>query len=109
MSCRKDPPPPSSGSGAASPPSPITSCPLSQSEILLLDEIGLPFRNAAVIIHLSSGGTLNTTTGADGEICLNLPPGTTGEVELVDTHEAASGDSTTTSYGNHFSLNGTGP
>ena len=109
MSCRCDPPNPSSGSGAASPPSPIVSCPHSQSEILLLDEIGLPFRNTAVVLHLSSGGTFNTTTDGDGKICLNLPPGTTGEVELADIHEAASGDSTTTPSGNHFSLNGTGP
>jgi hypothetical protein len=107
MSCRSDPPSPASGPSSLS--SPIASCPLSQSEIILLDEIGLPFRNAAVVIHITGQGPLNTTTDGDGKICLNLPPGTVGEVELAAVHETASGDATTTASGTHFALNGTGP
>ena len=101
---------PSSGSGAGCMPGPIATCPANiLSEIQLIDELGLPFRNQSVIIHLSSGGTLNATTNADGKVSFNLPPGTTGEVELADIHESHSGDSTTTPSGRHFAANGTGP
>lgn len=107
MTCRSDPPAPSSGSSGIA--SIITTCALSQSEILVLDEIGLPFRNAPVIIHLTGRAPINTTTDANGKVCFTLPPGTAGEVELVNVHESAVGDSTSTASGRHFALNGIGP
>lgn len=110
MTGRSNPTPPSSGSGSGTPiTNPIVACPLSQSEILLVDEIGLPFSNVSVTIRWSDGSMLSTTTGADGRICFSKPPGSGGEVTLTDTHEARQGDSTTTPSGQHFAANSTGP
>lgn len=101
-----EPSPPASSAPVASP---IRTCPLAQSEVLLVDEIGLPFSNTAVKIHMSSGGSFDATTDSNGKICLSSPPGTTGRIELVNTHEAETGDSTNTASGQHFSAGGTGP
>lgn len=100
------PAPPSS---TAPTTNPVTTCALSQSEILVVDEIGMPFGNTAVTLHMSSGSTFNMTTDANGKICLSLPPGTTCEVELANIHEARAGDSTSTPSGQHFAAGGTGP
>jgi len=101
---------PSSGNGGLPPSSVIRTCPYAGgSEILIVDEIGLPLANTAVTVRPSSGGTLSATTDATGKICLSLPPGTSVQIEIANVHEATPGDSTTTSSGRHFAANGTGP
>jgi hypothetical protein len=87
----------------------VAPCASAQSEILIVDEIGIPFRNAAVILRPATGGAHNMTTDGNGKICLSIPPGTACEVELANTHEASAGDSTTTTSGRHFATGGTGP
>jgi len=100
---------PTSPTSSSSATSVIGTCSTALSEILVVDEIGLPFGNQAVTLTVPSGDTVNTTTLADGRICLDLPPGTTIVVHLVETHEGRSGDSTTTPSGRHFLAGGTGP
>ena len=100
---------PASGSGAAKPPaSVIASCPLAASGVLVIDEIGLPIANTSVTVWIGAN-SFSTTTDSNGEICLDLPPGTAGRIEVTDFHEAATGDSTKTSSGRHFAAGGTGP
>ena len=98
------PSPPSSSSAG----NPVAPCANSNSEILVLDEIGLPFANTRVNITVS-GRAHTATTDAQGKICLRLAPGTAVRVELSNTHESRSGDSTTTPSGRHFSAGGRGP
>jgi hypothetical protein len=104
--CSSGPSPPASAVPVAAA---VVACTASSSELLLLDEIGLPLGGQAVTVRLSGGVVLNTTTGADGRICLNVPAGTAAEVELAAVHEAGAGDATSTPSGHHFSLGGTGP
>jgi hypothetical protein len=87
----------------------VAACALSASEILIVDEIGLPLANVSVNVRPSGGGMFSTMTGADGRICLNLPPGTNVEVEVPETHEGRAGDSVSTPSGQHFAAGGTGP
>lgn len=110
-SCGCNPPTsPSSGSGPAAPAAPGTApCSTAQSAIQVVDELGIPLRNQPVKLTLSTGGVHYMTTDANGYVCLNLPPNTTGQVEVANTHEARQGDSTTTPSGQHFKTNGTGP
>jgi hypothetical protein len=99
----------SCGTKKSSPP-PVSSCSSgAASEILIVDEIGLPLGNTSVKLQLSGGGVHNVTTDANGKICLTLPPGTSGQIEIDNIHEAAPGDSTTTGSGRHFAAGGTGP
>lgn len=87
----------------------IIACLLNSSEVLVIDELGLPMANQAVTLTLADGSVHNGSTGADGKLCLSLPPGTPVTVEIANTHEARAGDSTTTPSGQHFLANGTGP
>lgn len=106
--------PSSSGSSASSAPaaapatSPVASCPHAASELLVVDELGLPYRSASVTVRIG-GGTFTSSTDANGKICLSLAPGTSFEIELAETHEGKAGDSTSTASGRHFSAGGTGP
>jgi hypothetical protein len=74
-----------------------------------MDELGLPLSGMAVTLRLSTGAVLNSNVGADGKICLSVPPGTVVEVELALGHEVRGGEATTTPSGTHFSFNGIGP
>jgi hypothetical protein len=87
----------------------VVACPLATSELLFVDEIGLPLAGLAVTLRFASGAVISTTTDVDGKVGLNVAPGTTGEAELVQMHEGASGDSTSTPSGRHFAAGGTGP
>ena len=95
---------------AAAPVAPaVVACSLASSELMLLDEIGLPLAGLAVVIRLASGAVINATSAADGRICLNQPPGTAGQIELAGMHEGQQGDSSNTASGHHFAAGGTGP
>ncbi len=100
---------PTSGNGGA-PPSAVQTCPYAQgSEILIVDELGIPLVSTSVTLRPSGGSALSATTDLNGKVCLSLPPGTSVQVEIGNVHEAGPGDSTTTSSGRHFSTGGTGP
>ena len=79
------------------------------SEIIIVDEIGLPLANTSVTVESSVGNTFTLTTDNLGKIFLTLPPGSSFQIEAANIHEAASGDSTKTGSGQHFATNGTGP
>lgn len=86
----------------------VAACDTAASAIMLVDELGIPLANQAVVLHLSSG-PLPTNADANGIICLNLPPGTKGKVSVDNIHEGKQGESTSTSSGQHFKAKGTGP
>jgi hypothetical protein len=106
MSRRQSTTSPSSNNGGG-PRGAVQTC--SGSEILIVDELGLPVASSAVIVRPGGGGPLNMTTDGTGKIRLNVPPGTSVEVEIADIHETAAGDSTNTASGQHFKAGGTGP
>lgn len=84
-------------------------CPGAQSAVLVVDEIGIPLRNTAITVRIGAAAPANTSTDANGMICFSQPPGLTGQIELAETHEAGTGDSTATASGQHFRAGGTGP
>src|SRR5262245_5607216 len=79
------------------------------SEILVIDELGLPLAGVAVTVRPSSGSPINAGTDSSGKVCLNLPPGSSVQVDVGNIHETAPGDSITTPSGTHFRSGGTGP
>jgi hypothetical protein len=102
--------PPSSGGGSSpGPGSARNNCPTTGSEILIVDEIGIPLASTTVTVQPSGQSPFSTTTDGTGKICLSSPPGTSVQIQVPNIHEAAPGDSTTTSSGRHFVTNGTGP
>lgn len=105
---KKTTPPAASGGGA--PPAAVQSCPYAAgSEILIVDELGLPLRNTSVTLTETGGASHSATTDAAGKICLSLTPGTVIQIEVANVHEIAVGDSTTTSSGQHFAAGSAGP
>jgi len=107
------PPSSSSSSTSSAPPTtpatnPVVACPHAGSELLLVDELGLPYKSVSVTIVMG-GGSHPGTTDATGKLCLSLPPGSSFDIELAETHEGGAGDSTSTGSGKHFSAGGTGP
>ena len=99
-----------SPSDGGSPPGAVQACPYaSGSEILVVDELGLAVAGTAVVVTPSGGAAMNATTDATGKMCFSFPPGTSFQVQIADTHEAAAGDSVTTASGRHFQAGGTGP
>jgi|APLak6261659120_1056016.scaffolds.fasta_scaffold11428_1 hypothetical protein len=101
---------PRSGNGANPANSPVQACPYANgSEILIINEIGLPLVNTPVTVRISGGNATNATTDSNGKICLNVPPGTSVQVEIANVHEITPGESTSTGSGRHFAANGTGP
>jgi hypothetical protein len=86
----------------------VVACAVSASEILLMDELGLPLGGVAVVLRIGAA-EIHTSTLGDGRLCLNMPPGTACSVELAQAHEAMPGQSTLTASGRHFTLNGPGP
>jgi hypothetical protein len=83
-------------------------CPLAQSSILIIDELGIPLANATVQVT-QGGATSPGTTDANGFLCFSSPPGTALQIQVDEIHEIGPGDSTSTASGQHFSANGTGP
>lgn len=83
-------------------------CDQAASELLLSDELGLPFAQADVTLELS-GQRHNARTDANGKLCLRVPPGQAVRVTLADTHERRAGDATRTPSGQHFAVGGSGP
>jgi hypothetical protein len=99
---------PGTGSGNQ-PVSPVQVCPGFQSSIVIIDELGRPVQNTSVRVAVSGGPPQTMTTDSSGRICFHQPPGTAVQVEVLDTHEAAAGHSTTTASGRHFGHLAPGP
>jgi outer membrane protein OmpA-like peptidoglycan-associated protein len=77
--------------------------------VLVVDELGLPLRNAKAQLVMPDGTTENISTDGDGKIRPRVPPGTTFDVVLFDVHEGGPTDSLTTASGHHFAAGGDGP
>lgn len=100
--------PPASPSSGAPVRFPTMGCSRSVSEILILDEIGLPLRGVAVKLTIA-GVERRLTTNGDGFLCLSDPVGTAGQVKVGAIHETRAGDATTTLSGAHFGCGASGP
>jgi len=72
----------------------------------LIDELGLPLKNARVKITYPTGRTRETTTDGSGTFVARVKPEESLVLEIDDAHEAAPGDGTTTSSGTHFHTGG---
>ncbi len=84
-------------------------CPGSLSAIQLVDELGSPLANVTVRVLQTGATPQQMTTDGSGILCLNVPPGTTLDVEIPNIHEVRAGDSTTTGSGRHFRTASGGP
>ena len=77
--------------------------------VVIVDEIGLPLRNARAQLVMPDGTTEDVTTDADGSIRPRVPPGSSFDVIVHDVHEGNVGDSLVTPSGQHFEAGGDGP
>jgi hypothetical protein len=77
--------------------------------VVLVDEIGLPLRNAAVRLLLPNGRREEARTDDQGAIRPRVPPGSSFDVVVLDVHEAGAQDSLTTPSGRHFEAGGVAP
>lgn len=77
--------------------------------VLIVDELGLPLRNAKAQLVLPDGTTEDVTTDADGKIRPRVAPGSSFDVVVYDVHEGGAGDSLSTASGHHFATGGDGP
>jgi len=74
--------------------------------VVLVDEIGLPLRNAAVRLLLPNGRREEARTDDHGSIRPRVAPGSSFDVVVLDVHEAGAHDSLTTPSGTHFEAGG---
>lgn len=77
--------------------------------VFIVDELGLPLRNAKARLVLPDGSKEDVTTDGDGKIKPRVAPGTSFDVVVFDVHEGGAGDSLNTSSGQHFAAGGDGP
>jgi outer membrane protein OmpA-like peptidoglycan-associated protein len=68
----------------------------------LVDELGLPLKNAKLQLVLPDGKTEDVSTDGDGVVRPRVPPGSSFDVVVKDVHEGGVGDSLTTPSGHHF-------
>ena len=73
---------------------------------VLVDEIGLPYRNAAIKVTYPTGRVRQTSTDEEGTFVARLAGDESLEIELQDAHEAAPGDGIKTPSGKHFTTGG---
>ena len=77
--------------------------------VFIVDELGLPLRNAPVQIVLPDGKREKVSTDADGKVRPRVAPGASFDVIVGDVHEGGAQDSLTTPSGQHFEAGGDGP
>jgi outer membrane protein OmpA-like peptidoglycan-associated protein len=77
--------------------------------VFLVDEIGLPLKDAAIKLVLPDGTTVETKTDDQGKVRPRVKPGTTFDVVVMDVHEGGPQDSLVTESGHHFAAGGDGP
>ncbi len=77
--------------------------------VFIVDELGLPLRNAKAQVVMPDGTKEDVTTDGDGKIKPRVAPGTSFDVIVYDVHEGGVGDSLNTNSGQHFAAGGDGP
>jgi hypothetical protein len=77
--------------------------------VLLVDEIGLPLRNAKVRLIFPDGKKESALTNDKGELRPRVPPGSSFDVVVLDAHEGGARDSLVTPSGRHFATGGVAP
>ena len=77
--------------------------------VFLVDELGLPLRNAAVQLLLPNGTKENVSTDDGGKIRPRVASGASFDVVVLDVHEGGAQDSLTTPSGHHFAAGGVAP
>ena len=77
--------------------------------VFIVDEIGLPLRNAPVEIVLPDGTREKVSTDGDGKLRPRVAPGASFDIVVSDVHEGGAEDSLTTVSGHHFAAGGDGP
>jgi OmpA family len=77
--------------------------------VLLVDELGLPLRNAAVRLLLPGGTKEDVQTDEHGILRPRVAPGSSFDVVVLDVHEGGAQDSLTTPSGHHFAAGGVAP
>ncbi len=77
--------------------------------VFLVDELGLPLRNAAVRLLLPGGAKEEAQTDEHGTVRPRVAPGTAFDVVVLDVHEGGAQDSLTTPSGHHFAAGGVAP
>jgi hypothetical protein len=80
-----------------------------QSEIVLIDELGQTLKNVAVKVIPEGGTEITTDTDDDGRVHLSFAPGTKCQVEIENIHELEIGDPLKTPSGQHFGAGKDGP
>jgi outer membrane protein OmpA-like peptidoglycan-associated protein len=74
--------------------------------VFLVDELGLPLRNAAVRVLVPGGKPEEVQTDVNGTIRPRVAPGSSFDVVVLDAHEGGPEDSLTTPSGRHFATGG---
>lgn len=97
------------GDGGAAPSSSDGSSTSGQTEVQLIDELGMPMKNIQVRVTTLDGSTTTLTTDDDGKIRPSLPPLSLFWVGVDDAHESRWGDASVTPSGHHFALGGNPP
>jgi hypothetical protein len=77
--------------------------------VVLMDELGRPMANVAVQVTIGGAPNMRNTNGNGMIVFALTPAGTAVTLNLVDTHMAQVGESTSDASGQHFSLLGEGP
>ena len=77
--------------------------------VFLVDELGLPLRNAAVRVLLPGGKKEEVQTDDHGTIRPRVAPGSSFDVVVLDVHEGGPQDSLVTPSGHHFAAGGVAP
>jgi outer membrane protein OmpA-like peptidoglycan-associated protein len=77
--------------------------------VFLVDELGLPLRNAAVRVLVPGAKPEEVQTDANGTIRPRGAPGSSFDVVVLDAHEGGPQDSLTTPSGRHFATGGVAP
>jgi outer membrane protein OmpA-like peptidoglycan-associated protein len=77
--------------------------------VALVDELGLPLKNAKVQIVLPDGTKEDVSTDGEGKVRPRVQPGAAFDVIVLEVHEGGAVDSLTTPSGHHFAAGGDGP
>jgi outer membrane protein OmpA-like peptidoglycan-associated protein len=77
--------------------------------VFIVDELGLPLRNAPVRLVMPDGTTEDVSTDGAGKIRPRVAPGTSFDIIVSDVHEGGPQDSLQTPSGHHFAAGGDEP
>jgi outer membrane protein OmpA-like peptidoglycan-associated protein len=77
--------------------------------VFIVDELGLPLKNAPVKLVMPDGTTESVSTDGNGKLRPRVPPGASFDIIVSDVHEGGSTDSLLTPSGHHFAAGGDEP